>query len=86
MAVHFQIVVLNDYQKRRFAHRIVDCLFGSLKGKRLAILGFAFKKDTRDTRESPAIDLCRHLLCEGAELAVFDPKVKRRFSKHALDD
>ena len=50
-------------------------LFGTVTGKRLAILGFAFKADTNDTRESPAIRICRDLLEEGAQLAIHDPKV-----------
>ena len=50
-------------------------LFGTVTGKRLAILGFAFKADTNDTREAPAIRICRDLLEEGAQLAIHDPKV-----------
>ena len=54
---------------------VVQKLFGTVTGKRLAILGFAFKADTNDTRESPAIRICRNLLEEGAQLAIHDPKV-----------
>ena len=50
-------------------------LFGTVTGKRLAVLGFAFKADTNDTREAPAIRICRDLLEEGAQLAIHDPKV-----------
>ena len=50
-------------------------LFGTVSGKRLAVLGFAFKADTNDTRESPAIQICRDLIEEGAELAILDSKV-----------
>jgi len=69
------VVRMNDYQKRRFTQRIVKELFNTVAGKRIAILGFAFKKNTNDTRESAAIAVCRDLLAEHAKLAVFDPKV-----------
>ena len=69
------VVSMNDYQKRRLCERIVSTLFNTISGKRIAIFGFAFKKDTNDTRESPAIYVCRDLLEEGAKLAIFDPKV-----------
>ncbi|NBD39053.1 MAG: nucleotide sugar dehydrogenase [Verrucomicrobia bacterium] len=70
------VVEMNDYQKNRYSRRIVDTLFNTVAGKRIAVLGFAFKKDTNDTRESAAIYVCRDLLIEGAELAIFDPKVE----------
>lgn len=66
---------MNEYQKRRFAHRIIDCLFSTVNGKRLAIFGFAFKENTGDTRQSPAITVCKSLLEEGAHLSIYDPKV-----------
>jgi UDPglucose 6-dehydrogenase len=66
---------MNDWQKHRFAARIVKALYNSAAGKRVAILGFAFKKDTNDTRESPAISVCRDLLEEQAHVVVYDPKV-----------
>ncbi|PAA51590.1 hypothetical protein BOX15_Mlig028127g1, partial [Macrostomum lignano] len=69
------VVTLNQYQKYRFADKIIVDLFNTVKGKRIAVLGFAFKKDTGDTRESPAIDVCRRLIDEGALLRVYDPKV-----------
>lgn len=72
-----QIVLMNDFQKRRFAMRIVECMFSNVVGKRIAILGFAFKADTGDTRETAAIYVCKHLLEEGAVLAVYDPKVSK---------
>lgn len=71
-----QVVALNNYQKHRFAKKIVQRLFNTVSGKRIAIFGFAFKKDTNDTRESAAIAVCRHLLEEQAHLSIFDPKVK----------
>ena len=70
-----QVVHLNDWQKSRFTEKIVRALFNTVNGKRIAILGFAFKKDTNDTRESPAIHVCRDLLREHAHLAIYDPRV-----------
>jgi UDPglucose 6-dehydrogenase len=70
-----QVVELNTWQQHRIASLVVHRLFGSVSGKRLAVLGFAFKADTNDTREAPAIRICRDLLEEGAELAIYDPKV-----------
>jgi UDPglucose 6-dehydrogenase len=71
-----QVVHLNDWQKSRFVEKIVRTLFNTVNGKRIAILGFAFKKDTNDTRESPAIHVCRDLLREHAHLAIYDPRVQ----------
>jgi UDPglucose 6-dehydrogenase len=69
------VVRMNDYQKHRFGQQIVRTLFNTITDKRIAIFGFAFKKDTNDTRESAAIHVCRDLLDEGAQLAIHDPKV-----------
>jgi UDPglucose 6-dehydrogenase len=69
------VVKMNDWQKNRFAARIVHDLFNTVTGKRIAVLGFAFKKDTNDTRETAAISVCRDLLAEGATVVVYDPKV-----------
>lgn len=71
------VVKMNDWQKRRFATKIVKALFNSVADKKIAILGFAFKKDTNDTRESAAISVCRDLLAEQAQVTVYDPKVPR---------
>jgi UDPglucose 6-dehydrogenase len=70
-----QVVDLNDWQKSRFVEKIVRTLFNTVNGKRIAILGFAFKKDTNDTRESPAIYVCRDLLREHAHVSIYDPQV-----------
>ena len=70
-----QVVHMNDYQKERFSKRIINALFNTVSGKRIAILGFSFKKDTNDTRESAAIYVCRYLLQEQAHLAIYDPQV-----------
>ena len=69
------VVKMNDWQKHRFAGRIVRTLFNTVSDKRIAVLGFAFKKDTNDTRETPAISVCRDLLEEHANVVVYDPKV-----------
>ena len=69
------VVALNTWQQHRIARLVVEKLFGTVTGKRLAILGFAFKADTNDTREAPAIRICRDLLEEGAQLAIHDPEV-----------
>lgn len=69
------VVGINDWQKHRFASRIVKELFNTVADKKIAILGFAFKKDTNDTRESAAINICRNLLTEQANVCVYDPKV-----------
>ncbi len=69
------VVKMNDYQKQRFSSKIVRTLFNSVADKRIAVLGFAFKKDTDDTRESAAINIVRDLLTEQANVVVYDPKV-----------
>jgi UDPglucose 6-dehydrogenase len=69
------VVAMNDWQKHRFANRIVKELFNTVADKKIAVLGFAFKKDTNDTRESAAINVCRDLLAEHAKVSVYDPKV-----------
>jgi len=71
-----QVVILNTWQQQRIARLVVNRLFGTVTGKRLAVLGFAFKADTNDTREAPAIRICRDLIEEGAQLAIVDPKVE----------
>ncbi len=72
-----QVVKLNDYQKHRFAKQIIDSLFNTVSGKKIAFLGWAFKKDTNDTRESAAIYVADELLQDRAEIHVFDPKVTK---------
>lgn len=69
------VVKMNDWQKHRFAAKIVRALFNTVADKKIAVLGFAFKKDTNDTRESAAINVCRDLLAEHARVVVYDPKV-----------
>ena len=69
------VIEMNDYQKHRFARRVVSTLFNTVSDKKIAVLGFAFKKDTNDTRESAAIYICRDLIDEQANVAIYDPKV-----------
>jgi len=69
------VILLNDYQKKRFAKNIITTLFNTVNGKKIALLGWAFKKDTNDTRESAAIYVADHLLEDGANIHVYDPKV-----------
>ncbi|XP_009480064.1 UDP-glucose 6-dehydrogenase isoform X3 [Pelecanus crispus] len=72
-----QVIDMNDYQRRRFASRIIDSLFNTVADKKIAILGFAFKKDTGDTRESSSIYISKYLMDEGAKLHIYDPKVPK---------
>ncbi|KAH8812799.1 UDP-glucose/GDP-mannose dehydrogenase family, NAD binding domain-containing protein [Xylogone sp. PMI_703] len=76
---------MNEYQKSKFARRIVSRLCGSLRGKKVAILGFAFKKDTGDTRESAAISIVKELVSEGADIAVYDPQAPEEHIWFELD-
>lgn len=70
-----QVIIMNDHQKRRFAKNIVKTLYNTVSGKKIAFLGWAFKKDTNDTRESAAIYVADDLLHEQASIHVYDPKV-----------
>lgn len=71
-----QVVQMNDWQKRRFARRIVQTAFNTVSDKRIALLGYAFKKDTNDTRETAALYVARDLLEEQANIAIYDPRVE----------
>ena len=70
-----QVIKLNDYQKHRFARKIITTLFNTVNGKKISFLGWAFKKDTNDTRESAAIYVADYLLEDGANIHIYDPKV-----------
>ena len=70
-----QVIIMNDHQKKRFAAKMVQTLYNTVSGKKIALLGWAFKKDTNDTRESAAIYVADYLLNEQAEIVVYDPKV-----------
>ena len=69
-----QVVIMNDYQKERFARRVIHDMFDTVAGKKLAMLGYAFKKDTGDTRETAAAYVSKILLNEQARITVYDPK------------
>lgn len=69
------VIEMNDEQKTRFLRRILSCMHGSVRGKSIAILGFAFKKNTSDTKNSPAIPVVRGLVAEGARISIYDPMV-----------
>ena len=68
------VVKINDYQKERFVLNMLTAMFNTLAGKKICLFGFAFKADTGDTRESPAIFISSRLLEEKAELVISDPK------------
>lgn len=77
---------MNDYQKRRFVNRMVRAMFNTVSDKRIGVWGFAFKKDTNDTRESAAIYICRDLLIERAKLVIYDPQVLESKIRQDLRD
>jgi UDPglucose 6-dehydrogenase len=68
-----QVVAMNEYQEARFAANMVTSMFNTVAGKRIALFGVAFKANTDDTRESPALEVCRALLAEQADIVVTDP-------------
>jgi UDPglucose 6-dehydrogenase len=72
-----QVVKMNDYQKKRFSEKMVAKMFNTVTGKKISILGYAFKKDTGDVRETPSMFVVRDLYAEGAKIHVYDPQVKR---------
>jgi len=81
-----QVVSFNTFQRSRFARKVVESLFNTVTDKKICILGFAFKKNTGDTRESAAIYVSKHLLEEGAHLSIYDPKVSENQVKLDLED
>lgn len=80
-----QVIIMNDHQKRRFAEKIVTTLFNTVNDKKIAFLGWAFKKDTNDTRESAAIYVANDLIEEEANIHVYDPKVTEQQMLSDLD-
>mmetsp|Transcript_11377 Transcript_11377/g.17455 ORF Transcript_11377/g.17455 Transcript_11377/m.17455 type:complete len:479 (-) Transcript_11377:3066-4502(-) len=72
-----QVILMNDYQKKRFSEKVVAKMFNTVTGKKIAILGFAFKKDTGDVRETPSMFVVRDLIQEQAKIHIYDPEVKR---------
>jgi len=73
-----QVIIMNDHQKNRFSANIVKTLYNTIADKKIAFLGWAFKKDTNDTRESSAIYIADNLINEQAKIAVYDPKVQHK--------
>jgi UDPglucose 6-dehydrogenase len=73
-----QVIIMNDHQKKRFSNKIVQTLYNTVADKKITFLGWAFKKDTNDTRESAAIYVANDLINEQAKIAVYDPKVSRK--------
>lgn len=73
-----QVIIMNDHQKRRFSKNIVQTLYNTVSGKKITFLGWAFKKDTNDTRESAAIYVADDLINEQAYIALYDPKVSQK--------
>ncbi len=80
-----QVIIMNDHQKNRFSRNIVSTLYNTIADKKIAFLGWAFKKDTNDTRESAAIYVADNLLYEQANIAVYDPKVDHKQVLFDLD-
>ena len=73
-----QVIIMNDHQKKRFSNNVVQTLYNTVADKKIAFLGWAFKKDTNDTRESAAIFVADDLINEQAQIAVYDPKVSHK--------
>jgi len=80
------VLKMNEWQKRRFAMQVVSAMFNTISGKKLAVLGFAYKKNTSDARNTPARDVCACLLAEKAELMISDPRVADEAVQVALTD
>lgn len=72
------VVDVNEWQKERFTKRIIKALNNTMSGKKVAVLGFAYKKDTGDTRESAAIGCIGQMIAENAKVAIYDPKVSEQ--------
>ena len=85
LCTSIQVVRMNDYQKTRFASKMVESMFKSVSGKRIAIFGLAFKNNTGDCRESAAAYVVKALVAERAELHCFDPKVTREAFLYELE-
>ncbi|GAB6059382.1 nucleotide sugar dehydrogenase [Desulfonatronum parangueonense] len=79
------VIRINDYQKDRFVHKMIATMFNTLAGKRICLMGFAFKADTGDTRESPAIHVTQKLVEEHAEVVITDPKALVNASQDLAD-
>jgi len=81
-----EVVKLNNWHQKRISRLIIQKLFSTITGKKIAILGFSFKANTNDTRESSAINICKELMIEGGDLKIYDPKVEYIQIKKDLND
>ena len=79
-----QVLVVNSWQKNRISNLVVQKLFGTVTSKKILLLGFSFKANTNDTRESPAIEISKNLLENGAHLSISDPKVTNKQIENEL--
>ena len=79
-----QVIKINDYQKDRFSKKILDTLFNTITDKKISFLGWSFKKDTNDSRESASIYVASKLIEDGAVIHVYDPKVSKKRIKDDL--
>jgi UDPglucose 6-dehydrogenase len=80
------VIKINEYQQERFIANILNAMFNTLAGKKICILGFAFKANTGDTRESPAIYITRKLLAEHAEVIISDPQALKNAAIDLAED
>merc|ERR1712238_118741 len=80
-----QVILMNNYQKKRFSEKMVGKMFNTVTGKKIAVLGYAFKKDTGDVRETPSMFVVNDLFAEGAKIHVYDPEVKREDMWNEMD-
>lgn len=80
------VIKINEYQQDRFMANILGNMFNTLADKKICILGFAFKADTGDTRESPAVNIARKLLAEHAEVVISDPKALKNAALNLAAD
>merc|ERR1712115_176918 len=80
-----QVIVMNNYQKKRFTEKMVSKMLNTVTGKKIAIFGYAFKKDTGDVRETPAMFVVKDLVEEKAKIYVYDPQVKREDMWSGMD-
>jgi UDPglucose 6-dehydrogenase len=80
------VVRINEYQQDRFIANVLQSMFNTLAGKKICVLGFAFKADTGDTRESPAIYITRKLLAEHADVVISDPKALANAASDLADE
>ena len=80
-----KVLEINSWQQKRIYRLIVEKLFNTVSGKKICILGFAFKANTNDTRESPAIEICKDLLDDGSNISIYDPKVLKETIRKDLD-